>query len=172
MMNKGLEVIEAHWLFNAGAEQIEVVVHPQSVIHSMVEYVDGSIIAQLGNPDMRTPIAHALDYPDRIDSGAARLDFFQLGALTFEKPDLGRFPCVALAYQALRVGGSAPIVLNAANEVAVEQFLHGNLPFNRIAHLIEHVLARVGALPVGRLEDVLAADRLARETARERLAIA
>jgi 1-deoxy-D-xylulose-5-phosphate reductoisomerase len=172
MMNKGLEVIEAHWLFNARYDQIDVVVHPQSVIHSMVEYVDGSVIAQLGNPDMRTPIAHALDYPDRIESGAQRLDFFRLGALNFEKPDLARFPCLALAYQALRAGGSAPIVLNAANEFAVEQFLKGDLPFNRIAHLIEHVLGRVGTMPVARLEDVLGADRFAREMAREHLATA
>jgi len=172
MMNKGLEVIEAHWLFNAEWDRIDVVVHPQSVIHSMVEYVDGSVIAQLGNPDMRTPIAHALDYPERIESGAQRLDFFALGTLSFEKPDLARFPCVALAYQALRAGGSAPIVLNAANEIAVDRFLRGDLPFNRIARLIENVLGRVGNMPVARLEDVLGADRCARETAREHLAAA
>jgi len=172
LVNKGLEVIEAHWLFNAEWDRIEVVVHPQSVIHSMVEYVDGSVIAQLGNPDMRTPIAHALDYPERIESGAQRLDFFALGALSFEKPDLARFPCVALAYQALRAGGSAPIVLNAANEIAVDRFLRGDLPFNRIARLIENVLGRVGNMPVARLEDVLGADRCARETAREHMAAA
>jgi 1-deoxy-D-xylulose-5-phosphate reductoisomerase len=172
MMNKGLEVIEAHWLFNAAWDQIEVVVHPQSVIHSMVEYVDGSVIAQLGNPDMRTPIAYALDYPERIESGARRLDFFALGALSFEKLDLARFPCVGLAYQALRVGGSAPIVLNAANEIAVDRFLKGKLSFNRIPRLIEDVLGRVGNMPIAKLEEVLGADRYAREMAREHLAAA
>jgi len=170
MMNKGLEVIEAHWLFGAAPEAIEVVVHPQSVIHSMVEYVDGSVIAQLGNPDMRTPIAHALGFPERIESGARALNFFELGALNFEMPDLKRFPCLGLAYQALRAGGSAPVVLNAANEVAVEQFLNGELRFDRIARLIEDVLARVHGMPVMRLEDILRADRAAREAARERLA--
>ena len=165
MMNKGLEVIEAHWLFGAPAEAIEVVIHPQSVIHSMVEYVDGSVLAQLGNPDMRTPIAHALGFPERIESGARALNFFELGALNFERPDLARFPCLALAYQALRAGGSAPAVLNAANEVAVEQFLKGELAFDRIAHLIDDVLSRVDGMPVERLEDVLSADRAAREAA-------
>ena len=145
MMNKGLEVIEAHWLFGAAAEQIEVVVHPQSVIHSMVEYVDGSVIAQLGNPDMRTPIAYALDYPERIESGVRQPGLLRAwGALAFERPDLERFPCLALAYQALRAGGSAPVVLNAANEVAVESFLRGVLPFNRIPALVEEVLGRAG----------------------------
>ncbi|HEU5282788.1 MAG TPA: 1-deoxy-D-xylulose-5-phosphate reductoisomerase [Burkholderiales bacterium] len=166
MMNKGLEVIEAHWLFGAPAEAIEVVIHPQSVIHSMVEYVDGSVLAQLGNPDMRTPIAHALGFPERIESGARPLNFFELGALDFERPDLKRFPCLALAYHALRAGGSAPAVLNAANEVAVERFLKGELAFDRIAHLIEDVLSRVDGMPVERLEDVLNADRTAREAAR------
>jgi 1-deoxy-D-xylulose-5-phosphate reductoisomerase len=165
MMNKGLEVIEAHWLFNAPAERIEVVIHPQSVIHSMVEYVDGSVLAQLGNPDMRTPIAYALGFPERIESGARALNFFELGALNFERPDLARFPCLALAYQALRAGGSAPAVLNAANEVAVEQFLKGELAFDRIAHLIEDVLSRVHGMPVESLEQVLDADRAAREIA-------
>jgi 1-deoxy-D-xylulose-5-phosphate reductoisomerase len=165
MMNKGLEVIEAHWLFGAPAEAIEVVIHPQSVIHSMVEYVDGSVLAQLGNPDMRTPIAYALGFPERIESGARALNFFELGALNFERPDLARFPCLALAYQALRAGGSAPAVLNAANEVAVEQFLKGELAFDRIAHLIEDVLSRVHGMPVESLEQVLDADRAAREIA-------
>ncbi len=165
MMNKGLEVIEAHWLFGAPAGAIEVVIHPQSVIHSMVEYVDGSVLAQLGNPDMRTPIAYALGFPERIESGARALNFFELGALNFERPDLARFPCLALAYQALRAGGSAPAVLNAANEVAVEQFLKGELAFDRIAHLIEDVLSRVHGMPVGSLEQVLDADRAAREIA-------
>ncbi|CAG0958403.1 partial 1-deoxy-D-xylulose-5-phosphate reductoisomerase, partial [Rhodocyclaceae bacterium] len=115
MMNKGLEVIEAHWLFSAAADKIDVVIHPQSVIHSMVEYVDGSVLAQLGNPDMRTPIAHALAYPERIEAGVASLDLFQVAQLTFERPDLERFPCLGLAYRALRAGGNAPAVLNAAN---------------------------------------------------------
>jgi 1-deoxy-D-xylulose-5-phosphate reductoisomerase len=172
MMNKGLEVIEAHWLFGARAEQIEVVVHPQSVIHSMVEYVDGSVIAQLGNPDMRTPIAHALGYPERIESGSARRDVVSLRALAFERPNLQRFPCLALAYRALRAGGSAPVVLNAANEIAVESFLRGALPFDRIPALIEDVLERVGSHPVECLEEVLQADCVAREVARMRLAAA
>jgi 1-deoxy-D-xylulose-5-phosphate reductoisomerase len=170
LMNKGLEVIEAHWLFGAAPEQIEVVVHPQSVIHSMVEYVDGSVIAQLGNPDMRTPIAHALGYPERIESGSLSLDFFSLGTLAFEPPDLDRFPCLGLAYRALHAGGSAPVVLNAANEVAVESFLRGTLPFHRIPFLIEEVLTRAGSHPVGRLEEVLHVDRIAREAARMVLA--
>jgi 1-deoxy-D-xylulose-5-phosphate reductoisomerase len=169
MMNKGLEVIEAHWLFAAPSERIEVVIHPQSVIHSMVEYVDGSVIAQLGNPDMRTPIAHALAYPERIESGARRLNFFELGALHFEAPDLGRFPCLRLAYQALASGGSAAVALNAANEVAVERFLRGELSFARIPALIEDVLSRMRVLPLERLEDILEADREARACANHRL---
>jgi 1-deoxy-D-xylulose-5-phosphate reductoisomerase len=169
MMNKGLEVIEAHWLFGAPAERIEVVIHPQSVIHSMVEYVDGSVIAQLGNPDMRTPIAHALAYPERIESGARRLNFFELGALHFEAPDLQRFPCLRLAYEALAAGGSAPVALNAANEVAVERFLQGELSFARIPALIEDVLGRVRVAPLEALDDVFEADRLARLCAMERL---
>ncbi len=172
MMNKGLEVIEAHWLFGAPAERIDVVIHPQSVIHSMVEYVDGSVLAQLGNPDMRTPIAHALAFPERMESGARRLNFFELGPLHFEAPDLARFPCLRLAYAALRTGGSAPVVLNAANEVAVEEFLQGRLAFDRIPGLIEEVLARVPSLPVGELAEILHADRHGREAACEQLAIA
>src|SRR5690606_16408655 len=124
LMNKGLEVIEAHWLFNATPEQIEVVVHPQSVIHSMVEYVDGSVLAQLGNPDMRTPIAYALGYPDRLESGVASLDFFKIAKFEFEAPDIVKFPCLRLAFDSLRIGGTAPATLNAANEIAVEAFLH------------------------------------------------
>ena len=169
LMNKGLEVIEAHWLFGALAEQIQVVVHPQSVIHSMVEYVDGSVIAQLGNPDMRTPIAYALGYPERIESGVASLDFFTLGRLAFEAPDLQRFPCLALAYQALRAGGSAAVVLNAANEVAVESFLRGELAFDRIPVLMEDVLSRAGDHPVARLEEILRVDGLARDLACARI---
>jgi 1-deoxy-D-xylulose-5-phosphate reductoisomerase len=170
MMNKGLEVIEARWLFDAAPEQIEVVIHPQSVIHSMVEYVDGSVLAQLGHPDMRTPIAHALGYPERIESGVRGLDFFELQALSFERPEPARFPCLDLAYGALRAGASAPVVLNAANEVAVERFLAGELRFDRIPSLIEDVLGRVGPMPVASLEDILEADRLARDTACARLA--
>ena len=123
MMNKGLEVIEARWLFDARPEQIEVVIHPESVVHSLVEYVDGSVIAQLGNPDMRTPIAHALGFPQRIESGAQRLNFLQVGTLNFEAPDFARFPCLRLAYAALEAGETGPVTLNAANEVAVDRFL-------------------------------------------------
>ncbi len=165
MMNKGLEVIEAHWLFNAAADQIEVVIHPQSVIHSMVEYVDGSVLAQLGNPDMRTPIAYALGFPERIDAGVEALDLFRIGRLDFERPDPERFPCLQLAYQALRQGGTAPAILNAANEVAVAAFLDERIPFRAIPAMIDHVLQRVDARPVSELEDVLAADRLARQAA-------
>ena len=165
MMNKGLEVIEAHWLFGARPEQIEVVVHPQSVIHSMVEYADGSVIAQLGNPDMRTPIAQALAYPQRIDAGVPHLDLFGIGALTFEQPDFERFPALRLAYDALRSGGTVPTILNAANEAAVAAFLEGRLPFLRISEVIEETLQAIPGTPIGTLEDVLAADRLAREHA-------
>jgi len=165
MMNKGLEVIEAHWLFGVGADCIDVVVHPQSVIHSMVEYADGSVIAQLGNPDMRTPIAHALAYPERIESGVASLNFMQLAGLCFEAPDMSRFPCLRLAYEALRAGGTASAVLNAANEEAVAAFLDRRLGFTGIAAVVEECL---GALECGAadcLESVIAADSLARERA-------
>ena len=165
MMNKGLEVIEAHWLFNAPAERIEVVIHPQSVIHSMVDYLDGSVMAQLGNPDMRTPIAHALAWPERIESGVAPLDLCQVGRLEFEAPDHGRFPCLGLAYQALRQGGSAPAVLNAANEVAVAAFLERKLGFTRISTVIAEALERVPPMAVRDLADVLAADEAGRRAA-------
>jgi len=170
MMNKGLEVIEAHWLFDAAPEQIQVVIHPQSVIHSMVEYVDGSVLAQLGNPDMRTPIAHALGFPERIETGVAPLDMFKISRLDFEAPDLKRFPCLNLAYQALAAGGSAPAILNAANEVAVESFLKRRMPFTAIPTMIEQVMQTVSRKDIATLEDVLAADRVARETAHEWLA--
>ena len=170
MMNKGLEVIEAHWLFDAAPEQIQVVIHPQSVIHSMVEYVDGSVLAQLGNPDMRTPIAHALGFPERIETGVTPLDMFKIGRLDFEAPDLKRFPCLGLAYQALAAGGSAPATLNAANEVAVESFLKRRMPFTAIPAMIEQVMQTVSRKDIATLEDVLAADRVARETAHEWLA--
>ena len=165
MMNKGLEVIEAHWLFNAAPGQIEVVVHPESVVHSLVEYVDGSVIAQLGNPDMRTPIAYALAYPERIASGVDFLDLARIGALNFERPDEKRFPCLRLAYAALRAGGSAPAVLNAANEVAVAGFLAGHVGFAEMPSLIEHVLETLPVRPMVELEDVFDVDRAARECA-------
>jgi 1-deoxy-D-xylulose-5-phosphate reductoisomerase len=165
MMNKGLEVIEAHWLFGASAEQIEVLIHPQSVIHSMVEYADGSVIAQLGNPDMRTPIAQALAFPDRIDAGVAPLDLARIGQLGFEQPDLDRFPALRLAYQALRAGGSAPAILNAANEVAVAAFLERRLPFLRMTAVIEETLGSTAVTPLATLEDVFTADSAARARA-------
>lgn len=169
MMNKGLEVIEAHWLFGASPDKIEVVIHPQSVIHSMVEYADGSVIAQLGNPDMRTPIAHALAYPERIESGVASLDLCQIGRLDFEPPDFHRFPCLHLAFEALKQAGNAPAVLNAANEVAVSAFLEGKLSFTRIPTVIEAALATVNHQEVVTLQDVLAADAAGREAARHYL---
>lgn len=167
LMNKGLEVIEAHWLFNAKPEQIEVVVHPQSVIHSMVEYVDGSVLAQLGNPDMRTPIAYALGYPDRLDSGVSALDLMKIARLDFEAPDMVRFPCLRLAYEALKRGDTAPAILNAANEVAVAAFLEQNISFMDIPRMIEAVLASADILPVSTLDSVIAADAAAREAAME-----
>jgi 1-deoxy-D-xylulose-5-phosphate reductoisomerase len=170
MMNKGLEVIEAHWLFNAPADRIEVVIHPQSVIHSLVDYADGSVLAQLGNPDMRTPIAHALAWPERIDSGVAPLDLFAIGQLNFERPDGVRFPCLDLAYRALRAGGNAAAVLNAANELAVEAFLDGRLPFLAIADTIAATLDQVPRAELPDLEAVLDADRQARLVAAEILA--
>jgi 1-deoxy-D-xylulose-5-phosphate reductoisomerase len=167
MMNKGLEVIEAHWLFNASADDIQVVVHPQSVIHSMVQYVDGSVLAQMGNPDMRTPIAYALAYPERIAAGVAPLDLFQIAKLDFVPPDFVRFPCLGLAYQALRAGGTVPALLNAANEVAVAAFLDRKIAFLDIPRLIESVLGSVARREVNILQDVLDADAAAREVAQE-----
>jgi 1-deoxy-D-xylulose-5-phosphate reductoisomerase len=165
MMNKALEIIEAHWLFAAPASRIEVVVHPQSVVHSMVEYADGSVIAQLGHPDMRTPIAQALAYPDRIEAGVASLDLARLGALTFEAPDFKRFRALALAYEVLAAGGTAPTIFNAANEIAVAAFLRGELPFVRITDVIESALAQVPAAAAPSIEHVLDADRRARSAA-------
>jgi 1-deoxy-D-xylulose-5-phosphate reductoisomerase len=170
MMNKGLEVIEAHWLFGAPASAVEVVIHPQSVVHSMVEYVDGSVIAQLGNPDMRTPIAQALAYPERIDAGVDSLDLCRVGTLAFEKPDFDRFPALRLAYAALEAGGAAPAILNAANEVAVAAFLERRLPYLAMSSLIADALDAVAAGPVKTLEDVMEADRRARERAHAYLA--
>jgi len=167
MMNKGLEVIEARWLFDVEPSRIEVVIHPQSIIHSLVDYVDGSVIAQLSNPDMRVPIAHALAYPRRMASGAKPLDLAAIGQLTFEPPDLQRFPCLGLAYAALRAGGTAPAILNAANEVAVDAFLNRRLGFTSIAEVIEEVLGQLGVVPADDLDAVLAADRSARGCAEQ-----
>ena len=169
MMNKGLEVIEAHWLFNAPADMIEVVLHPQSIVHSMVEYLDGSVIAQLGNPDMRTPIAYGLGFPERIHAGVGMLDLAKAGKLEFSAMDTDRFPCVRLAYQALRLGGTAPSVLNAANEVAVDAFLSGAMAFTDIPRVIEDVLGNAKIDAATTLEAVLAADADARAAARERI---
>lgn len=170
LMNKGLEVIEARWLFDARPEQIEVVIHPQSVIHSMVQYNDGSVLAELGNPDMRTPIAYGLGWPERIESGVPPLDVFAAARLDFERPDTTRFPCLRLAFEALVQGGTAPAVLNAANEVAVQAFLNNAIAFLDIPRLIEDVLGDVGTRPVHQLEDVVEADVTARATAQDWLA--
>ena len=167
LMNKGLELIEAHWLFGAAPDRLEVLVHPQSVVHSMVAYRDGSVLAQLGTPDMRTPIAFALAWPERIEAGVRRLQLAEIGSLTFRPPDLSRFPCLRLAFAALREGGSAPVTLNAANEVAVEAFLDGRIRFDRIAALVEAVLEASERLPVDSLQHVLQQDELARAKARE-----
>nr|WP_269136188.1 1-deoxy-D-xylulose-5-phosphate reductoisomerase [Pseudomonas shirazica] len=167
MMNKGLELIEACWLFDAAPAKVEVVVHPQSVIHSLVDYVDGSVLAQLGNPDMRTPIANALAWPERIDSGVAPLDLFAIARLDFQAPDEQRFPCLRLARQAAEAGNSAPAVLNAANEVAVEAFLQRRIRFPEIAGMIEQVLDQEPVVPLPSLDAVFAADQRARELSRE-----
>jgi 1-deoxy-D-xylulose-5-phosphate reductoisomerase len=169
-MNKGLELIEAHFLFGLPEQRIDIVVHPQSVIHSLVEYLDGSVIAQLGNPDMRTPIAHALAYPERIVSGVGPLDLPALGRLDFEPPDPQRFPCLRLAREALRAGGAAPCTLNAANEVAVSAFLEGGLPFTAIAEVNERVLEALGGRPApASLAEALALDHEARAMALARI---
>ncbi|WP_305041216.1 1-deoxy-D-xylulose-5-phosphate reductoisomerase [Geoalkalibacter sp.] len=167
MMNKGLEVIEARWLFDLPAERIDVHVHPQSIVHSMVEYIDGSVIAQLGLPDMRTPIAYALSYPERIALNIPQLDLCQIGRLTFERPDLQKFACLKLAYEALREGGTAPTVLNAANEVAVDAFLHGEISFLNISRVIAAVLEQPWDHRLDHIDDVLRADRRARSRARK-----
>ncbi|MGE6791649.1 1-deoxy-D-xylulose-5-phosphate reductoisomerase [Pseudomonas guineae] len=167
MMNKGLELIEACWLFDAKPAQIEVVVHPQSVIHSLVDYVDGSVLAQLGNPDMRTPITHALAWPERIDSGVAPLDLFAIARLDFQAPDEERFPCLRLAREAAQAGGTAPAMLNAANEIAVRAFLERRIRFPEIARMIEDILHTEPALAVESLDTVLAADGRARDLAEQ-----
>lgn len=165
MMNKGLELIEAHWLFNCPPEKLEVVIHPQSVIHSMVRYRDGSVLAQLGNPDMRTPIAYCLGLPERIDSGVGELDFGALSALTFQKPDFDRFPCLKLAYQAMNAGGAAPCVLNAANEVAVAAFLDKRIKFTDIVKVVAHCLAQDFSDGRHDIEGLLAQDTQTRRQA-------
>ncbi|POA49135.1 1-deoxy-D-xylulose-5-phosphate reductoisomerase [Pseudomonas sp. MPR-ANC1] len=167
MMNKGLELIEACWLFDAKPSQVEVVIHPQSVIHSLVDYVDGSVLAQLGNPDMRTPIANALAWPERIDSGVAPLDLFAIARLDFEAPDEERFPCLRLARQAAEAGDSAPAMLNAANEVAVAAFLDGRVRYLEIASIIEEVLSLEPVVALGDLDAVFKADARARVLAEQ-----
>ncbi len=162
LMNKGLEVIEARWLFNADPDQIEVLVHPQSIVHSMVAYLDGSVLAQMGTPDMRTPIAHALAWPGRIEAGVKRLNLAQMNDLSFEKPDLQRFPCLGLAFDAMAVGASAPVTLNAANEIAVAAFLDRKIGFDDIPRLVADVMERIAVSAIENLGDVLQQDRLAR----------
>jgi 1-deoxy-D-xylulose-5-phosphate reductoisomerase len=169
MMNKGLEVIEARWLFDLPPERIEVLIHPQSIVHSLVEYADGSVIAQLSNPDMRVPIANALAHPERVESGAQSLDLAAIRNLSFERPDAARFPCLALAYAALRAGGAAPAVLNAANEIAVEAFLAERLAFTGIAGVIADTLARLPVGPADDLSQVMEADARARREAQARV---
>ncbi len=169
MMNKGLEVIEAHWLFSLAPDRISVLIHPQSIIHSMVEYLDGSVLAQLGNPDMRTPIAHAMAWPMRMESGVSSLNLAQGPALQFEEPDLGRFPCLGLAFQALEQGAGASAVLNAANEVAVQAFLEVRIPFTGIARVVEETLEHCQSRVPESLEAVLAIDGEARRTAQDRI---
>ena len=165
MMNKGLEVIEARWLFDVPPERIEVLIHAQSIVHSLVEFVDGSVMAQLSNPDMRVPIAHALAFPERIESGVLPLDLATIGQLSFERPDAQRFPCLALAYAALREGGTAPAVLSAANEVAVGAFLEGKLRYTAIPQVIERTLRHAPAMQADTVDAVLEADRSARRIA-------
>jgi 1-deoxy-D-xylulose-5-phosphate reductoisomerase len=172
MMNKALEVVEARWLFDLPPERIEVVIHPQSIVHSLVEYVDGSVIAQLSNPDMRVPIAHALAYPERIESGVRSLDLSLVKTLSFEPPDAQRFPCLGLAYEALRAGGTAPAILNAANEVAVQAFLAGRLPFTDIYDVIDGVLQAAEPTSADSLEIIMQADLSARRRATERVKVA
>ena len=166
MMNKGLELIEACWLFDLSPADIKVVVHPESIIHSMVQYVDGSTIAQMGQPDMRTPIAHALAWPERIESGVAALDLTAMEKLEFHAPDRNRFPCLALAFEAMQAGGSAAASLNAANEIAVQAFLDGEIAFTDIARVVAHTLDQAGSHGAASLEHIMAADREARTLAR------
>jgi len=169
MMNKGLEVIEACWLFHTRPEKIDVVLHPQSVIHSMVEYDDGSVLAQMGNPDMRTPIAHALAWPERIESGVESLDLFAVARLDFEAPDVERFPCLRLAYEAIEAGGTAPAILNAANEVAVQAFLERRIGFTDIPKIIESTLTAEAMSDVAGLDELLEVDERARRQAEQKI---
>ncbi|MBI5475889.1 MAG: 1-deoxy-D-xylulose-5-phosphate reductoisomerase [Ignavibacteriales bacterium] len=169
MMNKGLEVIEAHWLFNVPAEKIDVLIHPQSIIHSMVEFIDGSFKAQLGMPDMRMPIQYALSYPDRLPANYQRVNFSSLGKITFYEPDKNKFECLQLAYNVLKKGGTAPAVLNATNEVAVEKFLSGDLPFHKIPRLISAAIEKIKSIKNPSIEDIEKADRLAREFAHKNI---
>lgn len=169
MMNKGLEYIEARWLFNASDAEIQVVIHPQSVIHSMVQYCDGSVLAQLGNPDMRTPIAHCMAYPTRIRSGVEPLDFFKVGQLSFFEPDFNRFPCLALAMEASRRGQEATTVVNAANEIAVGAFLDGKIRYTDIVRVNEYCLNTVPQSPLDSIADILALDEMTRRYASERV---
>ena len=166
MVNKGLEVIEAHHLFGMPAERIDVVVHPQSIVHSMIEFEDGAVLAQLGNPDMRGPIGYAMGYPNRVPYDAKPLDFAALAHLDFAAPDLDRFPCLAMAVEALKAGGSMPVILNGANEVAVAAFLREEIPFGRIPEIIDHALTALPRTPIRAIADVYEADRRARESAR------
>jgi 1-deoxy-D-xylulose-5-phosphate reductoisomerase len=165
MMNKGLEVIEASWLFNATADDIQVVIHPESIIHSMVSYNDGSVLAQLGNPDMRTPIAHAMAWPQRMESGVAQLDIFKVAQLNFETPDFSRFVCLQLAYDALRAGGTAPAILNAANEIAVDSFLKEQISFTQIGAIVEETLNKISSQKAASLDVITSADEQARKIA-------
>jgi 1-deoxy-D-xylulose-5-phosphate reductoisomerase len=165
LMNKGLEVIEARWLFDTSPDQLEVLIHPQSIIHSMVAYRDGSVLAQLGTPDMRTPIAHALAWPHRIEAGVKCLNLAEIGTLNFSAPDFERFPCLGLAFEAMRVGQNAPVVLNAANEIAVQAFLDEKITFDRIPTLVADVMQSAVICPISTIEDVLEQDQLARVSA-------
>lgn len=167
MMNKGLELIEACWLFAATPDQIDIIIHPQSIIHSMVEYQDGSIIAQLGQPDMRTPIAHALAYPDRMDSGVEQLNLFELNDLSFIKPDYTRFPCLRLAAEAISIGDTAPAILNAANEIAVAAFFDNKIKFTDIAKLVEITLSNITVQKQDSIVTILEADAMARNYCNE-----
>jgi len=167
MMNKGLEVIEARWLFDVPVEKIDVNIHPQSIIHSMVEYIDGCVIAQLGTPDMKAPIAYALSYPERVSTGIKPLDLTRLSALTFFRPDMEKFRCLGLAYRAIKGGQSMPAVMNAANEIAVDAFLEGRIGFVQIGETIERTMDAHSACVLGSIEEVLKADLWGRETARE-----
>jgi 1-deoxy-D-xylulose-5-phosphate reductoisomerase len=167
LMNKGLELIEAHWLFNAAPAQLQVLIHPQSIVHSMVAFRDGSVLAQMGMPDMRTPIAYALSWPERIDAGVARLDLASLGDLSFRDPDVQRFPCLALAFDALREGASAPVTLNGANEVAVKAFLEEQIRFDQISELVGEVMQHAEKHAIHCLDDVVQCDAIARRKAAE-----